>query len=358
MSLDPLPDHILDYINSALDAADHDDPAPDHGVLTPAELELAQDLLSSIRAYDVDSVELVPLTEDPVAIRLGLAAPAPPVVISPETVAAKLASQDLAELEGMLVHYGHTVDREWLRELSDGCISEMSPMILRTLAALLDSEPGELARDDIEPYPADHQLALVDQLAEPWYTEIHGDEVHIANNDHRLGVLVAHVASIDRLDALNVRRAAWELLTSRWIRHSACLIVSPADGFAAVVIDAVDCQPHQRAPSGVLTYGPITVRNHILDALNEYQARYQVSWQPPARISSDTLTDHLIPPTATTGIEALLTGSYAEPKRTAFTAVRDHVKDLPASAWEVFACLDDPDDLDGVDVTLEAFLTS
>ncbi len=355
----PLPDHVLDFLSEAIDAATEGLPAPSSANLTQEEVELVEEILADMRPVESGDIEAIPFSEDPIAVRLGLVASPPPVAINPAAVSAALGGQDPTVLQRQLSDYGHEVDQTWLSELLAGTLSDVPPHLLRTIAAVLDTEPGELAASHIEPYPAAHVAGLKAELDEPWQIHIHDDEVHLASPEHRLGVLVAHVASVDNLDALNIRRAAWELLTTRWIRHSACVVMSPADNYACIVIDAIDCQPHQHAPTGVLTYGPPLVPGHVVEVLAEYAARFRVTWTPPPPLADDTLSERLIPDDAIDGVEDVLTGRYDEPKRSAFAAVRDLLVQSPAAAWEtVVRDLDNPDDPDSVDAALETPMTS
>ena len=355
----PLPDHVLNYLSEAVDAATEDLPAPSAAHLTPDEVELAEAILADMAPVERGDIEPIPFSEDPIAVRLGLVSSPPPVAINPAAVSASLRGQDLTVLERQLSDYGHEVDQAWLSELLAGTLSDVPPHLLRTIAAVLDTEPGELAASHIEPYPVAHVAGLEAEVDEPWQIHIHDDEVHLASPEHRLGVLVAHVASADNLDALNVRRAAWELLTTRWIRHSACVVMSPADNYSCIVIDAIDCQPHQHAPTGMLTYGPSPVPGHIVDVLADYADRFRVTWTPPPTLADDTLRERLIPDDAVEGVEAVLTGRYDEPKRGAFAAVRDLLVGSPAASWEtVVRDLEDPGDPDLVDAALETLMNS
>ncbi len=353
----PLPAHLLDYLSEAIDAAAEGLPAPSTADLKPEELELAETILADMAPVDVGDIEPIPFAEDPIAVRLGLVASPPPVAINPAAFAGALAGQDLAELMAELGDYGHEVDRAWLSELLAGTVGEVPPHLLRTIAALLDVEPGELAARHIEPYPVAHVAGLEARVQAPWQIHIEDGEVHLASPEHRLGVLVAHVASVDNLDALNVRRVAWELLTTRWIRHSACVVISPTDNYSCIVIDAIDCQPHQHAPTGLLTYGPSPVPGPIVDVLREYGARFRVTWTPPAALADDTLGEQLIPNDAVTGIYDVLTGRYDEPKLSAFANVRDRLVQKQPAAWEaMIQDLHDPDNPDAVDTALQTLM--
>lgn len=353
----PFPDHLLDYLKEAIDAATGGPPAPSTAHLTSEELALAEAILADMAPVESGDIEPIPFSEDPIAVRLGLVASPPPVAISPAALSAALSGQDLAALALQLRDYGHEVDQAWLSELLAGTVGEVPPHLLRTIAAVLDIEPGELAARHIEPYPVAHVADRMPEVDEPWQIEIHDGEVHLASPEHRLGVLVAHVASVDNLDAINVRRAAWELLTTRWIRHSACVVMSPTDNYSSIVVDAFDCQPHQHAPTGLLTYGPSPVPGHIVDVLEEYAARFRVTWTPPPPLAGDTLSEQLIPEDAIVGIDDVLTGRYDEPKRSAFAEVRDLLMQIPSAMWETMVHdLDDPDNPDAVDAALETLM--
>lgn len=354
------PDRFHDYLSAAIEAAHRDDLDPQITTdLTAEERTLADRALSEMRNAELGDIEAVPFAEDPIAVRLGLVAAPPLVVVNAAAIEAALHGQDMKVLEHQLVSYGQTVDRAWLEGLAGGRVGELEPQLLRTLAALLDTEPGTLVENQVEPYPVDQVADLAAQLEEPWHTEIHGEEVHIASSEHRLGVLVAHVGGAEHLDALNVRRAAWELLTTRWIRHNACVIMSPADSYASIVIDAIDCQPHQHAPTGVLTYGPSHAASPVGEALSEYTARFRVTWTPPQRLDDDLLTERLIPEGALDGIPDLLTGSFAQPKRSAFSSVRDVLARVSTEEWEqLVLTVHGVDDPDSVDAALEMFTSS
>ncbi len=352
-----LPAHLLDYLSSAIDAATDGLPAPSTANLTTEELELAETILADMAPVESGDIEPIPFAEDPIAIQLGLVASPPPVAINPAAFAAALSGQDPAELMAALGDYGHEVDPGWLSELLAGEVGEVAPHLLRAIAALLDVEPGELAARHIEPYPVAHVEGLRAHVQEPWQIHTEDGEVHVASPEHRLGVLVAHVASVDNLDALNVRRAAWEMLTTRWIRHSACVVLSPADNYSCIVIDAIDCQPHQHAPTGLLTYGPKPAPGHIVDVLGAYAARFRVTWTPPRALADDALTEQLIPDDAVAGIHDVLTGRYDEPKLSAFTNVRDLLVQRGPAAWNTMAqTADDLDNPDAVDAALEKLM--
>lgn len=359
MTDSPLPDHLLDYLSVAIDAATEGRPIPSAENLTSEEVEVVEAVLAGLAPVDITDIEPIPLAEDPIALRLGLVASPPPVAINPAIISALLDGHDLTAVEEQLIGYGHEVDQAWLGKLQAGTLSEVSPHLLRTIAAVFDTEPGELATSHIEPYPVAHIAGLGAELDEPWQIHIHDEEVQVATPEHRLGVLVAHVASVDNLNALNVRRAAWELLTTRWIRHSACLVVSPADDYSCIVIDAIDCQPHQHVPTGVLTYGPSLVPGHIAEVLTEYEDRFRVTWTPPPPLTRDALRERLIPDNAVGGVGEVLTGRYDEPKRSAFASVRDLLVLSPAAVWEsVIRDLDDPDDPESVDAALKTLMNS
>lgn len=312
---------------------------------------------NNLREATTDDFEPIPFAEDPVAVRLGLVDPPPPVVVDPDAIISALEDVNLIDLETDLAAYGHVVKQEWLQNLRSGSIDELAAHMLRTLAALTDHEPGELALKNIEPYPATNLKMLQANLEEPWRTEVYDDEVQIVSDDHRLGVLMAHVPAAARLDALNIRTAAWELLTGRWIQHSACVVVSPIDDFAAIIIDAIDCCPHHHAPSGQLTYGPLQTSGPLPDTLAFYQSRFQITWIPPSPLISTALVGELIAPDATDGINDILTSRFAEPKRQAFAMIRDKLTHYPLSAWEAIATIDQDADPDIVDAALETFIS-
>lgn len=352
-----IPDHVHNYIDQVLAAKDSGQKLPAPIGLSPEEANLATTIIDLYHS-SAEYFEPIPFAEDPVAVNLGLVTPPPPVAINSNAVSLALADADLAELEINLAAYGHSVNQEWLQDLQDGCINELEAHMFRTLAMLIDHEPTELALKDIEPYPVTDLAMLQAHLKEPWRAEIHDDEVQIVSEDHRLGILVAHVPTATRLDALNIRSAAWELLTGRWIQHSACVVVSPIDSFAAIIIDAIDCYPHHHAPSGQLTYGPLQISGRLPDILASYRSRFQITWIPPSPLTSTALTGELIAPGATDGINEILTGRFAEPKRQVFAMIRDKLIHYPLSAWEAIATIDYDADPDSIDTALEAFTSS
>ena len=335
-----LPEHVVDYINHALDAADSGQSEPPPYGLTADELEAARLILAEITPVGDIDVDIPPLTEDLIAIRLGIAAEPPPVAIDITALNSALQGVDVDQLTADLSRYGHTADAGWLNELCDGTIEALSPIVLRTLAALLGTTPDQLALNSVERFPASerHHLDLHLHGTE-WTTEADGDAVMLASAEHRLGLLVAHVPTTDALTTLNVRRVAWEYLTGLWAHTSACAVVSPVDDWHAVIIDAIDCQPHQSAPSGILTYGPDLEIHPLPVALDTYAARYRVSWTPPQPLPRPASEGELIHRDATCGLHTLLTLSRRahEAKRTAWAEVRDQVTNLEPQAWLIFA---------------------
>ena len=354
-----LPEHIVNFIAQALEAADIGQPEPPAHELTADELEAARLILAAITsAQDID-VDIPPLTEDPIAIRLGIAAEPPPVAIDATAFNAALQEIDTDQLLADLASYGHTADADWLSDLRDGAIEEISPVVLRALGALLDVSQGHLALNAIEPYPASKRGRLDRYLdGTGWATETDGDAVMIASVEHRLGLLVAHVPNPGALAGLNVRRVAWEFLTGLWTHTSACAVISPLDDWDAVIIDAIDCQPHQSAPSGILTYGPDHNVQPLRVALSTYEARYHVIWAPPQPLPQPALMDDLIHGDATSGIHGLLSLSARshEPKRTAWTEVRDRIVQLDPNAWGSFIAVDETTDAEEIETMLETLL--
>lgn len=355
-----LPDHVLDYITAALDATDSGQPEPSPVGLTAEELEAARLILADVTSAGDCDVDVPPITEDAVAVRLGIAAEPPPVTIDTAALDAALQDVDIDRLIADLAHYGHTADAGWLRDLREGSIDTLSPIVLRTLAALLDTTPGQLALNGIERYPAGERQRLDLYLQETrWTTETDDDAVMIVNADHRLGVLVAQVPDPGALTALNVRRVAWEHLTGPWAYTSACAVISPVDDWNAVIIDAIDCLPHQSAPSGMLTYGPDLDIQPLGVALDAYAARYRVTWIPPRPLPRPAVDSELIHRDATSGIHALLTLSRRahETRRTAWTEVRDQITRLNPDAWMPFTVIDETTDAEDLEAILETLFT-
>lgn len=170
-----LPEHIVDYITRALDASDSGRPEPPPHGLTAAELEAARLILADITPLrDVDVV-IPPLTDDPIAIRLGIAAEPPPVALDAAALNSALQDVDLDQLIADLSRYGHTADAGWLSDLRDGTTKTLSPIILHTLAALLGTMPGELALSSVERFPASERQPLDLHLdGAEWTTEAEG----------------------------------------------------------------------------------------------------------------------------------------------------------------------------------------
>ena len=353
---DHLADHVIEYIAAALDAADRGAPRPSPSQLTEAEAAEAAAIIDDLLAADTDpDLEIPPLSENPLAIRLGIAAEPPPVIVDRDAIAAALEGQDLASLAEDLSYYGQTADAGWLEDLAAGTIHAIGPAALRTLAVLVDATPGDLALSAVGLYPAGERGRLDQYLADTeWRTEAEDDHIAIVSPELRLGVIVAHVPDVEGLTALNIRRIAWEHLAGRWVHMHACVVVSPVDEWAAVVVDAMDCQPHKSAPTGILTYGPDPHVEPLRDALHGYAARFRVRWQPPAPLDAPVLASALIAADSTDGIAELLTGTFKEPKRTAWAEVRDVLAAKPVSAFEPFTDLEDDADLDVIEAMLDA----
>ena len=357
MSDHELSDGVLAFVKATIESIEHDTAPPSSSELSKPELKLALALLSEMDLTgSEEEVDLLPLSEDSLSVELGLAKAPPPVSLDFKAVATHLANHNLDDLQDDLSRYGFEVDAEYLESLSSGDRSEVPPDFLRVFAAALGAKSEVLVRTDIAPLAGAHADALSARLPSPWSVEILDGETHVVSPDYRMGVLSADSAPSRRLDTLTVRRIAWELLTSRWIRHSACLVVSPSDAYSAIVIDASDCVAHQSAPTGLLSYGDIEKQVSIADALSMYEAQYQVSWNPPEPTTTDNLRGDLIPPEATSGIKDKLTGRFDEPKKSAFADVRDQLILVAASSWEPLAKLKDPDDLDLVEQALNKFL--
>ena len=141
-----LPDHVVAYISDALLAADTGEPLPAADGLTETELAAAQQILDDIPpAVDVD---IPPLSEDPTAIRLGIVPEPDPVTVDTAAVAAAVAAVDTGTLLDDLSHYltrrRYRVDSGWLRGVCDGTITEMSPVVIRVLAALVGVDRSHL----------------------------------------------------------------------------------------------------------------------------------------------------------------------------------------------------------------------
>jgi len=335
-----LSDHLVSYITEALDSRRNQTPPPSNAGMTDEELGLADSILRELEFTEPREIEPVPLSEDRIAITLGLVDPPPAVAVDTRALAAVLADVDKSTLSEKISSYGHTCDEGFLGRLETGAITELSPHLLRTLAALLDVEPGELALQAIEPFPVESRHDLEARLEQPWQTELHNESLCVASPDHRLGVLIAHIAHPDQLSSLNVRRTAWELLTSVWLHHSACLVVSPIDSWMTVVVDAIDCHPHHNAPTGSLTYGPSLEPLPLVDTLDTYSKRFHISWHPPEQIPVSNLDHDLIVTDASRGLQALLRRKFQEPKRTAFHEVADELSNVDTSDWRYVLRID------------------
>ena len=355
-----LPDWVLDYITRTLDALANGQPEPPPDGLTTEELEAARLILADITPVPDFDVDVPPLAEDPIAVRLGIAAEPPPVTINAAALDTALQGVDIDQLISDLAHYGHTADAGWLDELRNGTIEELSPIVLRTLAALLGTPPDQLALNSVERFPTSERHHLDQHLyGTEWTTETDGDAVMLVSAEHRLGLLIAHVPTADALTTLNVRRVAWEHLTGLWTHTSACAVVSPLDDWNAVIIDAIDCQPHQSAPSGILTYGPDLDVHPLRAALDTYAARYRVTWTPPQPLPRPASKGELIHSDATCGLHDLLTLSRRahETKRTAWTDVRDQVTSLEPQAWSIFTDVETTTATEDIEAMLETLIT-
>lgn len=328
-----LPDHVVTFIADSLTARDNDLAPPEAEHLSSDELSQANLVLGEISDPVEQSPESPPLEEDAIAISLGMVEPPPPVVVDAAAVAAALDGHDRGQIVRALTDYGHTCDQAWLDGLASSEVTEVSPLVLRTLAVLVGVEAADLALQAIHVIKATDKDLIEPHLQPPWSTEIDDDAVCVASDDHRIGVLIAHVAEAAQLSSLNVRRVAWDHLSSRWLHHSACLVISPVDGWVGVVVDAIDCHPHHHAPSGALTFGPQLDPQPIGQCLDLYAARFEVLWKPPQSLQSASLENELIVPEALEDIGTVLIGSYAEPKKTAFAEVAADLDALPIAHW-------------------------
>lgn len=136
MSRPPFPDHVVDYITASLHAVDAGEPAPEPHALTAAEARAARRIIEDIAATPAITVDVPPLAEDQIAVRLGIVAPPAPVPVDTVAAVAALAGADIAGLADELARYDRVPTSGWLRRFARGDIDCACPITLRVLAAL------------------------------------------------------------------------------------------------------------------------------------------------------------------------------------------------------------------------------
>lgn len=136
MSRPLFPDHVVDYITASLLAVDAGEPAPEPHALTAAEARAARRIIEDIAATPAITVDVPPLAEDQIAVRLGIVAPPAPVPVDTVAAVTALAGADIAGLVDELARYGCAATVGWLRRLACGDIGCACPIMLRVLAAL------------------------------------------------------------------------------------------------------------------------------------------------------------------------------------------------------------------------------
>ena len=135
-------ERVTDYISNVLWAIENDLPVPDADELTATELTEAREVLAGIDTTPTIEVDIPPLAEDPIAVRLGIVPEPSPVAINRAAVQAFLEEFDLDALLPELTYYlpAHhycTIDASLLRQLDAGTVEALAPRVVRVLAAVL-----------------------------------------------------------------------------------------------------------------------------------------------------------------------------------------------------------------------------
>ena len=151
-------DRVTTYISDVLWALDNNLAEPSTDDLTAAELIEAREILAEIDTSPNVEAVFPPLSEDPLAVMLGIVPEPAPVPIDAAAVQSALRDFDLETLLPELTHYlpAHhycALDAAMLDRLSEGAVEALAPRIVRVLAIVLGVDMEQLLADSANDSP-------------------------------------------------------------------------------------------------------------------------------------------------------------------------------------------------------------
>lgn len=279
---DPVARFISEYL-MAVEAGET--PPPLDGLPTGVRAEVTE-LLKYIATDRDFEADIPPIEEDEFAIRRGIVANPPPLVIDGARLVSVIEEHQLSHrsIAEDLSALGYTTDSDTVSKFCTDNYTPLGPAHARRLAAVVGVEVDEISARTA-PWPASRtsELEIGDDLLEvtaAGHVVIHVDAFTTL-------AVVACSTVEDHLDALNFRRYVDRQLGSVWRTHDGALLVTDCLPIKAVIVDRFDCQVAVHTPTGDPGYSRLSDADAPGAVIADYRRRCEIEWQaPPALVSS------------------------------------------------------------------------
>lgn len=242
-------------------------------------------LLEDITTDSDFEFEPPPVEEDLFAVRRGIVANPPPVVIDGARLMSTIEAHQLSHrgIAEELSVLGQTTGSDTISKYCTDNYTPLPPAHARHLAAVVGVAIDEIAAQ-VAPWSADRmtQLGISDDLLEITAAG------HVLVRLDEFTTLVAVACSTvgEHLDALNFRRYAARQLGSVWRSHDGALLATDSLPTEAVIVDRFDCQLAVHTPTGDPGYSRLPVADVPGAVVADYLRLCAIDWlTPPALVS-------------------------------------------------------------------------
>ena len=247
--IDHTEDPVARFISEYLVAVEAGETPPSlDGLSTDVRAEVTE-LLEDITTDPDFDVDIPPIEEDLFAIRRGIVATPPPLVVDGARLLSAIEEHQLSHrsIAEDLSALGYTTDSDTISKFCTDNYTPLSPAHARRLAAVVGVEIDEISAR-AAPWPASRasELDIRDDLLEvtaAGHVVIHVDAFTT------LAVVACSTVG-DHLDALNFRRYVARQLGTVWRPHDGALLATDRLPIEAVIVDRFDCQVAVHTPTG------------------------------------------------------------------------------------------------------------
>ena len=279
-------DPVARFISEYLVAVETGETLPSlDGLPTDVRAEVTE-LLEDITTDPDFELDIPPVEEDLFAVRRGIVANPPPLVIDGARLISVIEEHQLSHrsIAEDLSALGYTTDSDTISKFCTDNYTPLPPAHARRLAAVVRTEIDEISAR-AAPWPASRtsELGISDDLVEVTAA----GHVVVRLDEFTTFVAVACSTVSDHLDALNFRRYAAHQLGSVWRNHDGALLATDRSPIEAVIVDRFDCQVAVHTPTGDPGYSRLPIADAPGAVVSEYRRRCEIEWQVPPALVSD-----------------------------------------------------------------------
>lgn len=285
-------DPVAKFISTYLAAVENDETRP---TLDDVPLDMRPEVIDLLEDITTDSefeLDLPPVEEDLFAIRHGMVANPPPLVIDGARLVSVIEENQLAYrgIAEDLSALGYTTDSDTISKFCTDNYTPLPPAFARRLAAVVRARIDEISAR-ASPWPASKASELgisADQLA-----VTAAGHVAVQVDDFTTLAVVACSTVGDHLDALNFRRYVARQLGSVWHSHDGALLATDRLPIEAIIVDRFDCQIAVHTPTGDPGYSRLPVADAPDAVIADFQRRSEIGWSAPPALVADRMGHHV-----------------------------------------------------------------